>query len=411
MIQPAPDWIPTHYIVNATSGYCEDARVTSWIGTWPTVCVLETVQSGLHTLFVLVVFQFALSQLARRPNAAVPAPQPSYHASVAMRLGLSLAAVTTWLVAILLHGLAKLEMPPYHTLLMATSATAWMCYLALSLELDITAPLVLPSVLYRCIKAAWLGGQMCLGIAIAATSQLGNIMPASPSADLSEVELPSADDGSAGGGGDDGPPPMAGMAALLMQQFSLVVQLSINIAAVLLELYGYAHNRASADAARDGRDGLQAPLLGSPVRQRRDSMPDIAGMSSDSDVRLPERLGTPSDSNAADAAVGVQQLGIRLYFVCAGFGTRMMWYSLNVALPYFTQLYGPKIYPRMLLGYNLGAMVSLFAQVIGDAHFDEQYGPVVTTAFRVNLGMSMMFMLMLYFPHTPVTIQAIPTTT
>ena len=406
LLRNMTDDIPTHYVVNNATGYCEDAMVTSWIGRWPTPCVLETVQSGLHTLFVMVVFQFALSMLAQRPDAPVPAPQPSYHASVAMRLGISLAAVTTWLGAILFHGLAKLEMPPYHTLLMVTSATAWICYLALSMELDVTEPLVLPSVLYRCVKAAWLGGQMCLGIAIAATSKLGDTSQYTDASQYSssDVYLPtsSEDEGSAGGGGGAGPPPMAGIATLLLQQFSLVVQLSINIAAVLLELYDYAmSDRASAGAIRDDSDGLQAALLGSPTRPRRDSLPDVAGTPSGSGVGQPEPLDTegPASPPRNDPA-GVQQLGIRLYFVCAGFGTRMMWYSLNVALPYFTQLYGPKMYPRMLLGYNLGAMASLFGQVIGDAHFDAKYGPVVTTAFRVNLGMGLMFLLMVYFPHT-----------
>ena len=119
--------IPYHYLVETnTTGYCTDAAITSWMGSWPTQCALETAQSALHTLFVLCVFQFALGMLRRRdiPSPAAPA-RNAYYGSDALRLGLALAAVTMWLGSILYHGLARLTLPPYHTLLMVTSATAW----------------------------------------------------------------------------------------------------------------------------------------------------------------------------------------------------------------------------------------------------------------------------------------------
>ena len=73
-------------------------------------------------------------------------------------------------------------------------------------------------------------------------------------------------------------------------------------------------------------------------------------------------------------ASGPKKLAIRFYFVCAGFGTRMVWYSFNVALPYFTFHYGPQHYAKMLLGYNIGALLALITQVLGDAKFDESWG-------------------------------------
>lgn len=169
--------IPYHYLVEAnTTGYCSEAAITSWIGAWPTQCALETAQSALHSIFVLCVFQFALGMLRQRatsPPTLGGEARHTYYASDALRLGLSLAAVTTWLGSILYHGLAKLTLPPYHTLLMVTSATAWICYLSLSMELDTTYTQVRPTMLYRWTKALWLGGQLALGLAIAFTSKLG----------------------------------------------------------------------------------------------------------------------------------------------------------------------------------------------------------------------------------------------
>lgn len=169
--------IPYHYLVETnTTGYCTDAAITSWMGGWPTQCALETAQSALHTLFVLCVFQFALGMLRRGGATAPDAPAPArnaYYGSDAMRLGLALAAVMMWLGSVLYHGLAKLTLPPYHTLLMVTSATAWICYLTLSMELDVTSPQVSPSLVYRWTKALWLAGQLSLGLAIAFTSKLG----------------------------------------------------------------------------------------------------------------------------------------------------------------------------------------------------------------------------------------------
>ena len=170
--------IPYHYLVETnTTGYCTDAAITSWMGSWPTQCALETAQSALHSLFVLCVFQFALGMLRQRATAPSDAQDRNesymYYGSDALRLGLSLAAVTMWLGSILYHGLAKLTLPPYHTLLMVTSATAWICYLTLSMELDVTQPQVAPSAVYRGMKALWLGGQLSLGMAIAFTSKLG----------------------------------------------------------------------------------------------------------------------------------------------------------------------------------------------------------------------------------------------
>ena len=163
---------------NSTGHYCIDVTPPhSMLGGWPTQCALETAQSALHTLFVLVVFQFALSMLAQptrpTPGQALSLARNAYYAGDALRLGLSLAAVTMWLGSILYHGLAKLTLPPYHTLLMVTSATAWICYLSLSMELDTTQPQVQPTTLYRWTKALWLGGQLSLGLAIAFTSKLG----------------------------------------------------------------------------------------------------------------------------------------------------------------------------------------------------------------------------------------------
>ena len=64
------DPIPYHYLVETnTTGYCTDAAITSWMGSWPTQCALETAQSALHTLFVLCVFQFALGMLRQRATA------------------------------------------------------------------------------------------------------------------------------------------------------------------------------------------------------------------------------------------------------------------------------------------------------------------------------------------------------
>jgi hypothetical protein len=187
------------------------------------------------------------------------------------------------------------------------------------------------------------------------------------------------------------------MAAAATQQFSLVVQLGINFATVVLELYG--RMQASTAATAEG-DGV-------PTAEQRNASESRGGAAAETDLRevmaepMADDRGSPAGTGVAGHGVtGVQRLAIRLYFVCSGFGTRMMWYSLNVALPYFTQLYGPEVYPRMLLGYNLGAIVSLFAQVVGDARFDALYGPIVTTCFRVNLGLGCMFLLMLYFPHT-----------
>jgi hypothetical protein len=167
--------IPYHYLVETnTTGYCTDAAITSWMGSWPTQCALETAQSALHSLFVLCVFQFALGMLRQRATAPQGAQgRNSYYGTDALRLGLSLAAVTMWLGSILYHGLAKLTLPPYHTLLMVTSATAWICYLTLSMELDVTQPQVAPSAVYRWTKAFWLAGQLSLGLAIAFTTKLG----------------------------------------------------------------------------------------------------------------------------------------------------------------------------------------------------------------------------------------------
>ena len=197
-------------------------------------------------------------------------------------------------------------------------------------------------------------------------------------------------------GSDDGSP----MAAAATQQFSLVVQLGISFATVGLELYSGVpiptqpteEARLSADRnrANDVQEFAAAPqaeLDGSLPLNHVVSQPAAA-----------EEGGVAASSNRD--VTGLQRLAIRLYFVCSGFGTRMMWYSLNVALPYFTQLYGPEVYPRMLLAYNVGAIVALLAQVLGDARFDALYGPTVTTCFRVNLGVGCMFLLMLYFPHT-----------
>ena len=475
MATTVPPPMPYHYIVNTnTTGYCADAEIASWLGNWPTDCALETAQSALHTLFVLCVFQFALGMLSQRPAqtpAAAPDLRNTYYASDALRLGLSLAAVTMWLGSILYHGLAKLELPPYHTLLMVTSATAWICYLALSMELDVTQPQVAPSRLYRATKAAWLGGQLCLGLAIAVTSKIGalTLRPSGdgPSAAAAAAQISSASPSTAEAaaltaGSNDGPgePPMAATATLLLQQFSLVVQLSINVATVCLELYGRAGivGRGGAGEARSDRNGqrsrgsgsglLHRPLLldreaegesgsgreghgwmtagssqgggrgGAVSSSSRQLQQPVAAEASTSDQ--PDSSSSAAELNGdggggggggggagggqgVAGVTGVQQLALRLYFVCSGFGTRMMWYSLNVALPYFTQLYGPAMYPRMLLGYNLGAIVSLSGQVMGDAHFDALYGPVVTTCFRVNLGMGCMFLLMVYFPHTPNT--------
>lgn len=185
------------------------------------------------------------------------------------------------------------------------------------------------------------------------------------------------------------------MAASATQQFSLVVQLCINFATVVLELYSrvqvsmgpraeglLAAERRNASGRQDGGGGGGAAAPGTGLRE------------------VVSETTADNRGSIDGAPNGVQRLAIRLYFVCSGFGTRMMWYSLNVALPYFTQLYGPSVYPRMLLGYNLGAIASLFAQVVGDAYFDAMYGPTVTTCFRVNLGLGCMFLLMLYFPHT-----------
>ena len=167
--------IPYHYLVETnTTGYCTDAAITSWMGSWPTQCALETAQSGLHGLFVLCVFQFALGMLRQRADSRpMSTVRNAYYGSDALRLGLSLSAVTMWLGSILYHGLAKLTLPPYHTLLMVTSATAWICYLALSMELDVTQPQVSPSLVYRWTKALWLAGELVLGLAIAFTSKLG----------------------------------------------------------------------------------------------------------------------------------------------------------------------------------------------------------------------------------------------
>jgi hypothetical protein len=264
------------------------------------------------------------------------------------------------------------------------------------------------------------------------------------------------------------------MAAAATQQFSLVVQLGISAATVGLELYSRVPiptERAEQDgmvagSAHPDRDAGAAANTETPAEGRLDlhhfaaeraagARPaTVSGQPPEHTLPLPVCLcvtpdmsmgGTGSDSvvdrGAPRGVTGVQRLAIRLYFVCSGFGTRMMWcllrstvctlllytpfsfplslcpfaplslscshhsclarrYSLNVALPYFTQLYGPEVYPRMLLGYNLGAIIALSGQVLGDARFDALYGPSVTTCFRVNLGVGSMFFLMLYFPHT-----------
>ena len=130
---------------------------------WPTPCVLEATSSVLHGVFVLFVFQFALSllhprEVTLRRSAAVPRAAAdarySYYASDALRLGLSLAAVINWLGSILVTGIAKGRLPPDHTLLMITSATSWTCYLALSVELDAIQATVLPSVRPSAFPAA-----------------------------------------------------------------------------------------------------------------------------------------------------------------------------------------------------------------------------------------------------------------
>lgn len=210
------------------------------------------------------------------------------------------------------------------------------------------------------------------------------------------------------------------MAAAATQQFTLVVQLGINFATACLELFRRTHaptanmaatsspvlaEQASRGGSQHGRSAVQAALNESVHDVTSEPIHALRAVASGTSIHAEDSAmgtGAVGPSNAVDGhgTMGMQRLAIRLYFVCSGFGTRMMWYSLNVALPYFTQLYGPEVYPRMLLGYNLGALASLFGQVLGDARFDALYGPSVTTCFRVNLGLGCMFLLMLYFPHT-----------
>ena len=127
--------------LNTTADFC-GASPSNGTGV-ASPCALESAQAGLHAVFVLAVFQYVLTLLAHdeapaatgtgspgspraRPRAPVDTAN-TFRTPDALRLGLAAAAVTNWLVAILVRGLSSMPhgFLPYHTLLMVASAVAW----------------------------------------------------------------------------------------------------------------------------------------------------------------------------------------------------------------------------------------------------------------------------------------------
>eukprot|EP01051_Picozoa_sp_SAG22_P001540 SAG22_NODE_62_length_23371_cov_84.500602_6_plen_291_part_00 len=232
---------------NATSSafaYCGADRAHGG----PTACELETAQAVLHGLLVLCVLHFVLSLLSHeepQPQGGAGAPSRAHDRSFrtpdALRLGLSAAAVTNWLAAIIIRGLASMAadamFPPYHTLLMVASVVAWSCYVALSIELDQVAPTDSSSAVYTAAKWCWLLGQLLLEGALVPTLMMGS---------GGHLGGGGRGGGEAGGGGGAGGPagaaPAAAVAAAaaaggvaatgtlddLMRRFSSVLQLAIN---------------------------------------------------------------------------------------------------------------------------------------------------------------------------------------
>ena len=432
----------TNTTLAASDSWCGPVSASDW-SHWPSSCALETTQAVLHAVFVLSVFQYVLTLLAQDDTPVSPgslrrtalnSPTPSerggsrpseatFRTADALRLGLSAAAVTNWLVALLVRGIASMSMfLPYHTILMCSAAVSWICYLALAIELDQIHPTAEPSSAYTFTKRCWLGGQLLLELAL-----LPSLM-----------------------GSENVVVPINMSLSHQLRQFSTVVQLAINAAACTLELYSrYTQIYHTGPGGTPGlspsqavslppvlslaEDGVASPspspslqqkqLETPPLTQRLDLSLEATALASSalSGARggevgggdLKESLlsrehrqtaAAMSDFHRARAqayaslpgeirhkASGPKKLAIRLYFVCAGFGTRMVWYSFNVALPYFTFHYGPQQYAKMLLGYNIGALLALTTQVLLDAQFDEKWGVLRTYPVRINVGLSVLF--------------------
>lgn len=279
--------------------------------------MFETITSCLNAGYVFAVLQYTATLLMHfdperqgvvRRLSLVLLPPPSYRLWAALRLGLAAAAAANWTGAIIVRGVAQMSevsrmFPPYHTALLASSAFSWACYLALGVELDQVQPTAVPSTIYSVAKWLWLLGQLAAAVALL--------------------------------------PEIFGQQQSLLRQFSLVVGLLISAAVVLLEAASASEAVArskhfrdlstlgspssrldietpSPDRSKVNAEGLQQGLL---AVSEASSSSAQAGVVRGSQTAL---VTPTNQAKHSDLDNGVTRLGIHIYFVCAGFGTRMV---------------------------------------------------------------------------------------
>ena len=87
--------------------------------------------------------------------------------------------------------------------------------------------------------------------------------------------------------------------------------------------------------------------------------------------------------------------------VVCGCGTRMTWYALNVAIAYFSDMYGNEMYPMLLLAYNVSATGLVLGQAALDKKLIARYGVRKLFTIRVNVALFLILGIAGTMPFVP----------
>lgn len=111
--------------------------------------------------------------------------------------------------------------------------------------------------------------------------------------------------------------------------------------------------------------------------------------------------GTAAANPDGDGRTPGQLKTAQYLLVACGCGTRMTWYAINVAIAYFSDMYGNEMYPMLLLSYNLSATVLVLGQATLDKRLIARFGVRRLFTVRVNFAMISIMLIAATMPFVP----------